>query len=769
MAAASQLPPSHPPAERRFGSPRAEAGSTHAGSRLAYRAALSRYKGARLAAIRLAQGALPDGSRIRPVGSADEIAEHLDQGAAVGALVARLSVDSRLALSLFALTETTTISMAGLTHALGILGVEPIVATVRLLELGLLAIDPGPELWPVDDFHTVLERGNPAQVRLRVHPVVPHGVRTARPEGGLLKVAGPVSQVRESDGLEPLLRLGALWQRVGAEPLRQTNQGMLYKRDRERVSEDVVLTGPVADALGPLPDPAALWLALGRHVGLIELDPTGERLLAAPPEFWTDNAVHLPQMIATGWMAMRTWQESEGMTVAKTEASLAVPYLRIAVMLWLAALGDSDWVAVDDLAEHLSSRWPRWDRVSLLEEPARALTLPKGGKSPRNRAGAERTVLGLRLLETLLLGAAYPLGLVRAAEEQGSRRRVVQLTPLGRYVLALGPTPPPGTTFEHFLFVQPNFEVIAYRQGLTPQLVGWLSRFALWSQIGAALELKLTRESIVHGLDTGSTPAAILEKLTRHTQRPLPPGVVDAIRNWATRRERVTYYAAATLIEFGSTRERDEARAFWPADELAAPIDVGDRFLLVADDRTVPFDRLRLIASRDYRRPPEVCVTVETDGVSLVLDPARSDLLVDAELARFADEQPADPPLRGEARGPALRRFVVTVASMRRGLGRGMSAPQFGEWYARRTGAGVPAAVRLLLAPKISRVPPLRAARIVVLNLPNSDLLDGLVQHPATRPLLGDRLGPTAVTVTDDQLGPLQKALKGLGIDLAID
>ncbi len=58
---------------------------------------------------------------------------------------------------------------------------------------------------------------------------------------------------------------------------------------------------------------------------------------------------------------------------------------------------------------------------------------------------------------------------------------------------------------------------------------------------------------------------------------------------------------------------------------------------------------------------------------------------------------------------------------------------------------------------------------MIVLNLPNSDLLDGLVQHPATQPLLGDRLGPTAVTVADDQLGPLQKALKALGIDLSID
>ena len=90
--------------------------------RLAFRSALRRYKGSRLAAIRLAQGAPPDGARIRPVGNADEITEHLDQPAAVEALVARLETGSRLALSLFALTETTSISLAGLAHTLGILG-----------------------------------------------------------------------------------------------------------------------------------------------------------------------------------------------------------------------------------------------------------------------------------------------------------------------------------------------------------------------------------------------------------------------------------------------------------------------------------------------------------------------------------------------------------------------------------------------------------------------------------------------------------------------
>ena len=294
------------------------------------------------------------------------------------------------------------------------------------------------------------------------------------------------------------------------------------------------------------------------------------------------------------------------------------------------------------------------------------------------------------MLESVLLGAAYPLGLIRAGTENGSGRIVVQITPLRRYVLALGPTPPPRTTFEQFLFVQPNFEVIAYRQGLTPQLVGRLSRFVWWSQIGAALELKLTRDSIVLGLDGGLTPEAILETLTKHSQRALPAGVTDAVTNWANRRERVTYYAAATLIEFSSSSERDCAVANWPATDLAAPIPVDERFLLVEDEKTVPFDRLRLISSRDYRRPPEICVLVEPDGVTMTLDPSRSDLLVEAELVRFAEVVTSPQPEPILKAPTVLRRFVVTAASLRRGTSRGMTPPQLAEWYTRRTGGEIP-------------------------------------------------------------------------------
>ena len=394
--------------------------------RLSYRSALARYKGSRLAAIRLAQGLMPSADRLRPAGSAEEITEHLDQPAAVEALAARLPIGSRLALSLFVVTEATAMPAAGLAHALEILGADPAASIVRLLELGLLAIEPNADLGPVDDFAAAMERMGPARIQLRVHPSVPRAIRAVRPEGRLPATGGPIGQVRESDGLEPILRLGALWQRAGAEPIRQTQQGALYKRDRDRIEEDPVLAGPVADALVSLPDPAALWLARsGIAIGVLGAGrDSGQRLLAAPPGFWSDNAVHLPQMIATGWLSLRAWHEAAGVppAVEGDADEPALLYLRPAVLLWLATLGEAEWVTLDDLADHLTARWPGWDRLSIDRGPAAGPENPSAANanatspsspamrratSPRGRGRqAPEPPRGARLLESILLGAS---------------------------------------------------------------------------------------------------------------------------------------------------------------------------------------------------------------------------------------------------------------------------------------------------------------------------------------------------------------------------
>jgi Helicase conserved C-terminal domain len=741
----------------------------------AFRRALFRYSGPQIAAIIRARGqrAVVDFSRQHS--DVDQITEYLDRPSHVQSLTAQLTGAARLAISLLAVTDTTSVSLAGLTSALSVLTADSAPAIANLLELGLLVIDLDAVMGLVRDFTFYVQYPYVQPVRLLAHPEVVKGVRAIQPGVTIPRASGPVSQIREADGLEPILRLAALWQRVGAEPLRQTMQGTLYKRDRDRLADDPVLSGAPADELKGIPQLPALWLDLAQRIGLVIPELGGERLLAAPTDFWTDNAVHLPQMIATAWMALDSWSELEVPAAEKGAWLSVLPPLRTALMLLLSTLDESEWVAIEDLAEHLARQSPHWASPVLPMQAGESADSPRsfgaarGGA--RSRTSADPASRGAKVLESVVLGAAYPLGLVRTAQQQGSKNRLVQLTPLGRYVLALGPTPPPRDTFDQFLFVQPNFEMIAYRQGLTPQLVGHLSRFAWSAQIGSALELKLTRESIVHGLNGGLSPESILGTLTRHSQRALPAGVINAVNDWASRRERVTFYASATLVEFSSQPDRDAALAWWPDGGEAAPLAIGERFLLVEDERTIPFERLRLSSSRDYRRPPDVCVTVEPDGVTLALDPARSDLLVDAELARFADELSELDTNRGRGRGPgpAFRKFTVTPATLRRGASRGFSPLQLGEWFTRRTGGQAPPAIEFLLAAMTSRLASLKAAKTVIVTLPSAKLLDGLIQHPATGPLLGERVGPFSVSVADLQLGPLQEALKQLGVELEVD
>ncbi|MHC5543744.1 helicase-associated domain-containing protein, partial [Singulisphaera rosea] len=366
-----------------------------------------------------------------------------------------------------------------------------------------------------------------------------------------------------------------------------------------------------------------------------------------------------------------------------------------AILLWLSTLPEDAWVAVEDLAVHLRAQAPDWDRLTFqVEVPVKAPPRPKPPRGRKEGSNGEE-IPGTSLLEAILLGAAYQFGLIRTAEEVPSGRRVVQLSPLGRYILALGSPPAPRPAFDHFLFVQPNFEMIAYRQGLNPYSIGQFSRFARWSQVGAALELKLTPDSVYRGLEGGMEPKQMLDLLAKHSPRPLPAGVAEALRTWAGRRERVTYYASATLVEFASKAELDATVAQWPASAKVAPVAISDRLLLVEDESSIPFQRLRLAGSRDYRRAPESCLEVEPDGVTLSLDLGRSDLLVDAELVRFSDEQELG--MSQGAPGNPRRRFRVSAESLARASENGLTASLLSNWYVRRTGGEIPPAVRLLL------------------------------------------------------------------------
>src|SRR5581483_2948313 len=109
----------------------------------------------------------------------------------------------------------------------------------------------------------------------------------------------------------------------------------------------------------------------------------------------------------------------------------------------------------------------------------------------------------------------------------------VRLSPLGRWLLGLAKEPEAAPAFPQTLLVQPNLEILAYRQGLTPALIAKLAHFAAWKGLGAACLLQLQPESVYRALEAGFTFETILQTLEQHGTRAVPAPVIDSLRTWA--------------------------------------------------------------------------------------------------------------------------------------------------------------------------------------------------------------------------------------------
>src|SRR5262249_58608316 len=105
-------------------------------------------------------------------------------------------------------------------------------------------------------------------------------------------------------------------------------------------------------------------------------------------------------------------------------------------------------------------------------------------------------------------------------------------------------------------------------------------------------------------------------------------------------------------LEFATAEDLDAALARgFPGVRLA------ERLAVVASEASIDYSLFRLTASRDYAAAPEQCVALGDDGVTLTVDLARSDLLLESELTRFAE--PA-----GGAGGNGRRPYRLTPASL---------------------------------------------------------------------------------------------------------
>ena len=533
--------------------------------------------------------------------------------------------------------------------------------------------------------------------------------------------------IHEADGLDFLLRLAAVWQQLINNPLRKTQSGDLFKRDLDRLRSDPVLNAPGADNLAEVLDTGLLTLALARTEGIVESDESEFRAGTLPAS-WDDG---LPATLMALWSALpllEGWNPLAGWSAGQT-AGNPYPSAYLLSLLLLAELPENGWAHVTEIESWILANHPYWKNEDL---------------RPSQRKP---------WLQNFLMGFAFTLRLLQAAKDEEGEW-AVRLSVMGKWLLGLSSTPPAAIEFPQTLLVQPNLEIIVYRQGLKPSLLNRLSRFATWKSLGAACTLQLEANAAYRALESGLSFQEILQTLEKYGMREIPSAVVESLRTWSDKRDRLSVYPSATLFEFADKEDLEAALA-----RGLLGIRLSDRLLVVANEGSIDFRQFRLAGTRDYALPPEKCVEVDADGITLSVDLTRSDLLLETEILRFADA------LDG-AGVNGRRRFRLTPESLSRGQQNSLDIQFLEDWFYQRTGQALSPAARLLLTG--SRTPPLELRQQLVLYVATPEIADGLLQWPGTRELIQDRLGPTALVVSSEEVAKLKEQLVQLGITLQI-
>lgn len=585
----------------------------------------------------------------------------------------------------------------------------------------LVLLDSGLAIPVVGEMPKVLHKWEDWLGAIPIHAklFVPSTVseRATREGTGLPQLASKrfdAKAVHTSDGLEWLLRLGALWQQLRAAPIRLTQANALFKRDQTRLHDDALLGSPLSEPVVEVPDAAILVMAMGMATGLFV--PEEGELRAGPfSESWNAGLTAMIAEIWSGLPAIAHWDPIRGYYIAETREPF--PIVATVALLLLAAQPDSVWTHPADIAEFLASKHPDWT-TSLDNDD------PEGW------------------IESMLLGWALPLRLVDATQD--GEGWWVRLTSIARHLLSGGPAPDLTNPFTRCLVVQPNTDVIAYRQGLTPALIANLSRFADWKMLGPACSLGLSAESVYRGLESGLTLADILGVLQQHSGHPVPANVLDLIRRWAGKRERITVHTAATLLEFNTAADLESAMSRGLIVQK-----ITDRIGLANGE--LDYKHFRLVGNRDYEAKPQKCVTFDRDGVTFTVDSAAADLLLETELAQIAEPIASD---------GADRRYRITPTTAKMARGQGLLMSDIEQWFLNRTSEPMSASARLLFADGGSA----EIGRRLVIVLATEDVTNGVCQWPDTAELLEDRLGPCAVVVAEENAEKLLSRLAELGI-----
>jgi len=557
-----------------------------------------------------------------------------------------------------------------------------------------------------------------------LHPAVMTRARVMMPRLPMLRSRPESGDVASSaDGLEWPLRLGVLWQVLSEGEVRLTQAGILFRRDLQRIAQHPLLSISPDPAGIDFPDAGLVALELAVGLGLLSRKP--EEIYAGTfPASFTGGSEVLAGRLLRAALQIRSWNPLDG--YAPSEGPPRTPMFTLAVLLALGTIAEDAMLTDADIGHWLEER-----RFPPL----------RGGHTPQD------DIDGIR---RLLDGMFVPMTIVERLETEGSPP-AWRLSASGRYLLLGEGEADRNENHPQSLVVQPNCEILGFRQGLSPDLIQKLSRFAQWKTLGVACTLELTPESVYRGLESGLSPDGIRETLRRHSSMAVPTNVLDSLAGWSRKRERITVFPSTTLIEFQSPEELDAA-----IERGLIAQKITERIGIPPEGREIDYKHFRLLGNRDYESRPQECVVFEADGLTFSIDPIHSDLLLEAELVRLAEVLPSPAGQR--------RKFRLTPASLRRSADQGVMLVDLERWFVERSGQPLSPAARLIYCGS-GNIPAHSGNRLVV-QFPSEMVTEGVLQWPDTARWVESRLGNCVISVKSENLASLERDLATIGVPM---
>jgi len=562
-----------------------------------------------------------------------------------------------------------------------------------------------------------------------------------RPSAAALDVIGVLQAIDSLDGIG-VTQKGTL--RV--TDVRKLNKALGWGK------ESTIVDGLV------FPEPATAFAHALFHSGLSQRRADGVLALTTTPERFAqlsyDEQVRgllYGFTQATEWIE---WDADYRMSYNARNLSLA----RLALLMVLTGLPDAEdaFFSLDALDAALFERIGEYFELRSSSSPYPPYMYNKTPAEQQQMVQEWRQKLREAWLayETRWLKAAlttwlYYLGIVALGMDNGTPVSF-RLTELGRSVLqgkrmAAGRA---GDAAQTAWIVQPNLEILVYLEHVTPEQLVFLEQHAV--RVGAqqhTAQYRLSQETVYAALEKGSTLEGMLAALQTGSSAPLPQNVTVELREWAARRERMTLYQRARLLEFPDAAHREAALE---TGLRGAP--VGERFVLLAS--AAP-DLVAHPRGVNYAKPLARCLAVTEDGTVTLLRPD-VDLIIEGELD-----------LWGERRDATT--WQLTVDSVRAALRAGARIEEALNWLAARLTGGVPVPplLRAALLAWAGVTVQTHLAEVAMLQCAQREVFDAIVGSPALQPLLRGVLAPDLVLVDPAAVETLRAHLVWAGFDVA--